>query len=262
MLCQPPMSTPHPSYRRSKRPFSSLHCPSPTSHSSPHYFTSSPSPSSSDPSDDEPPHKKLAQSLTRLSLSSTPQPEPLPTKEIEMKQRKSYDKDQFTTVIESLSTTSEDEPEDGNDEGWEAPFPRDEAHVTILSEIEKRLTQFPTKVLLSGTGNGGAADTALVLYRSPESMGLPPLERQNEEDAKVATRKRIIERRRLEKMGSHVVDQKVFVADGYEADAEDWDDSPRMETASTVPNGFQGYRNRVEEDEEDEEDDGEMMDLD
>src|SRR5271169_3298989 len=120
------MSTPHPTYRRTKRPFSSLHCPSPPS--STHYFTSS---SSSSSSDDEPPHKKLAQSLTRLSLSSTPIPEPPPThKDAEMKQRKSYEKDEFTTVIESLSTSSEDdEPDREEREGREAPFPRVEAHV-------------------------------------------------------------------------------------------------------------------------------------
>lgn len=45
--------------------------------------------------------------------------------------------------------------------------------------------------------------------------------------------------------------------DGYEADAEDLeDDSPAV---SGMPNGFQGYRNQVDEYDDD---DGEMMDLD
>jgi hypothetical protein len=186
-----------------------------------------------------------------------------------MKQPKSYEKDEFTTVIESLSTSSEDETEQQQDNaGRDAPFPRDEAHVTILSEIEKRLSQFPGKVLL-GVGEPGKEDTALVLYRSPESMGLPPLERQKQEEAKVAMRKRIMERRRLEKMGvAPSVNYKVQVeeevheeeeGDGYEADAEDLEDDSLPE--SGMPNGFKGYRNQVDE-YDDDDDDGEMMDLD
>lgn len=192
-----------------------------------------------------------------------------------MKQRKSYEKDEFTTVIESLSTSSsEDDDElDREEDKRDAPFPRDEAHVTILSEIEKRLNQFPTKLIL-GSGGGAAADTALVLYRSPESMGLPPLERQRQEDAKTAIRKRIMERRRLEKMGmapnverkvqvQEEVDQEVEDGDGYEADAEDLDDDLPTVAApvSGMVNGYygyHGYRNQVVDDDNDEE----MMDLD
>ena len=190
-----------------------------------------------------------------------------------MKQRKSYEKDEFTTVIESLSTSASEDDDDQPDveDKREAPFPRDEAHVTILSEIEKRLNQFPTKLIL-GSGGGGAADTALVLYRSPESMGLPPLERQRQEDTKAAIRKRIIERRRLEKMGmvsdvqkkvqvQEEVDEEEVDGDGYEADAEDLDDdSPTIAApVSRMVNGYHEYRNQVVQDDDD---DGEMMDLD
>ena len=197
-----------------------------------------------------------------------------------MKQRKSYEKDEFTTVIESLSTSSEDEAEAQEEmqETREAPFPRDEAHVTILSEIEKRLNQFPTKLVLgSGVVGGvaGTADTALVLYRSPESMGLPPLERQRQEEAKAMIRRRIMERRRLDKMGIvsdgerriHVQDldgeQEEEEGDGYEADAEDLEDDIHTSPVPGMVNGYHGYRNQVEDDDDDDDDDdGEMMDLD
>src|ERR1700737_2148670 len=112
------MSTPS-SRNRTKRYLSSISCSSPSS------------------DDDERPHKKLALSLNRLSLSTTPSNEP---RDLEMKQRKSYEKDEFTTVIESLSTSTSDSDDDEVlREDSDAPFPRDEAHVTILSEIEKRL---------------------------------------------------------------------------------------------------------------------------
>ena len=112
-----------------------------------------------------------------------------------MRQRKSYEKDPYTIVIESLSTTSSDSSSsEEKKEDNEAPFSRDENHVTILSEIEKRLTKFPHKLLVPST-----PDTALVLYHSPESMGLPKLERQRQEDMKADMRKRITERRRLER---------------------------------------------------------------
>ena len=226
---KPKMSIPHPTTRRSKRPLSSLSCPS------------SPS-SDSDDDDLEPPHKKLAQSLNRLSLSATPIPESTRA-DTEMKSRKSYEKDSFTTVIESLSTTTSD-TEAPDEKEIEAPFPRDEARVTILSEIERRLTQFPPNLFSMNS----SPDNALVLYRSPESMGLPKLERQKQEDMKIAIRKRIAERRKLESL-------KV---DGYEADAEDFEDSPLLNRA----NGFGNEMRDNNEEEEEEEGDGEMMDLD
>ena len=176
-----------------------------------------------------------------------------------MRQRKSYEKDAFTTVIESLSTTTSDSESVKDDNDMDAPFPRDEAHVTILSEIEKRLTQFPHKLL---TPSASSPDTALVLYRSPESMGLPKLERQKQEEMKSAMRKRIMEKRRAEK-----VVNKEEVLDGYEADAEDWEESPPRPHA----NGFQrdmghsmGNGNQVNGFDmgDEEEDDGDMMDLD
>ena len=78
-----------------------------------------------------------------------------------------------------------------------------------------------------------------------------------------------MERRRLEKMGvAPSVNYKVQVeeevheeeeGDGYEADAEDLEDDSLPE--SGMPNGFQGYRNQVDE-YDDDDDDGEMMDLD
>ena len=241
------MNTPTPTYRRLKRPFSSLSCPS----------SSSLSPSSSSSSDDNAqPHKKLARSLNRLSLSATP------NADIEMRQRKSYEKDAFTTVIESLSTTTSDSESVKEDNDVDAPFPRDEAHVTILSEIEKRLTHFPHKLLAPTTSS---PDTALVLYRSPESMGLPKSERQKQEDMKSAIRKRIMEKRRAEK-----VVNKEEVLDGYEADAEDWEELPPRPHA----NGFQrdiGHSMGNHQDGnqlngfdmgDDDEDDGDMMDLD
>jgi len=164
-----------------------------------------------------------------------------------MKQRKSYEKDEFTTVIESLSTSS-----DGEEEVFEvesdAPFPRDEAHVTILSEIEKRLTRFPLKMVTPSA----VTDTALVLYRSPESMGLPRLERQRVEDEKVEMRRRILERRRGV---TEVLPTEVEGSDGYEADVDDWEDTPRN---SPLVNGI--HDNGELDDNHD--DDGEMMDLD
>lgn len=222
--------------RRSKRRLSTISCPS-----------SSPS------SEDERPHKKLALSLNRLSLSSTPQPEP-ELHEIEMKQRKSYEKDAFTTVIESLSTSTSDNEHAGEvDEGSDsdAPFSRDEAHVTILSEIEKRLTKLPHQLLTPST-----PDTALVLYRSPESMGLPKLERQKLEERKMDTRKRILEKRRLAQMEAEPVGD----LDGYEADAEDWDGPSHR---NGMVNGFQRH-DMVDDDvtNEDDLDEGDMMDLD
>ena len=207
--------------KRKKRLYSSLSCPSSPS------LTSSRSPPSDD-SDEDRPSKKLALSLNRLSLSNTPEPK---EKEIEMRQRKSYQKDAFTTVIESLSTTDSDQSDDnlpdetskatgvseGSVEGMgEAPFSRDEAHVTILSEIEKRLTKLPHKLLRADKDDEGKArETALVLYRSPESMGLPVSERHKSEDMKALTRKRIIERRRRQRNGE-------VEGDGYEADVEDF----------------------------------------
>ena len=253
--CRPRMNTPPPSYRRSKRPFSSLSCP-PSSLSS----------SSSDENDDidnDRPHKKLALSLNRLALSSTPNPEP---KDIEMRVPRSYEKNSFTTVIQSLSTTTTDtEDDDIPSASRDAPFPGDEAHVTILSEIEKRLTQFPHK-LLSPSSNG-VPDTALVLYRSPESMGLPKLERQKQEEMKAAMRKRILEKRWAEK--------NVAKDDGYEADAEDWEESPPQRQSTAITNGVLGNYNGghlnqfgsqvngydMGEDDEDD-DEGERMDLD
>ena len=167
-----------------------------------------------------------------------------------MKQRKSYEKDEFTTVIESLSTSTSDSDDDEVlREDSDAPFPRDEAHVTILSEIEKRLTKFPHKLLAPSE----KPDTALVLYRSPESMGLPRLARQELEDAKMDMRRRIIEKRRA--VQNETVAKE---SDGYEADAEDWEEIPtKRPTLST-----NGYRH-VDVDVDDYDDDyGEMMNLD
>lgn len=158
-----------------------------------------------------------------------------------MRQRKSYEKDAFTTVIESLSTTTSDDEEVDPGVESDAPFPRDEAHVTILSEIEKRLTKFPGKLIAPTS----APDNALVLYRSPESMGLPKLERQKQEELKEETRKRILETRRrmrLEEAGRGELD-------GYEADYEDPD---YMSPKRHVVNGH-----AIVEDEE-----GDLMDLD
>jgi hypothetical protein len=180
-----------------------------------------------------------------------------------MRQRKSYEKDAFTTVIESLSTTTSDSESVQGDKDFDAPFSRDEAHVTILSEIEKRLTQFPHKLLVPSTSS---PDTALVLYRSPESMGLPKLERQKQEDMKNAMRKRILEKRRAEKVANNEV------LDGYEADAEDWEELPPRPHANrfqrnmghSMGNHQDGYQlNGVAmADEDEDEDDGDMMDLD
>jgi hypothetical protein len=240
------------SRRRLKRAFASLSCPS--------------SSNDDDDNDNDRPHKKLGLSLTRLSLSSTANP-PEP-KDIEMRVPKSYEKDSFTTVIQSLSTTSDSEDEGESAAVTDAPFPHDEAHVTIISEIEKRLTQFPHQ-LLSPCSSSGQPDTALVLYRSPESMGLPKLERQKQEDMKVAMRKRIQEKRRAE-------EKKVAKDDGYEADAEDLGDwiAPPSWHQNTLVNGFQyetfgrgfpgsqvnGFSVDVNENED--EDEGDMMDLD
>jgi|SRR5579862_6321257 len=222
------MTTSHRHLRHSKRPLPPLSSPSSSG-------------SESDNNDDRP-SKRLAKSLNRLSLSSTPIPEP---HDIEMRQRKSYEKDPYTVVIESLSTTSSDadDEDDKKHEESDAPFSRDENHVTILSEIEKRLSRFPHKLLSPST-----PDTALVLYRSPESMGLPKLERQKQEEAKAEMRRRIAERRRLEAQARNPPD-----LDGYEADVEDW--------------GSHNHVNRTNgihemSDENEDEDDGEMMDLD
>ena len=172
-----------------------------------------------------------------------------------MRQRKSYEKDAFTTVIESLSTTtSESESEEDRGRASEAPFPRDEAHVTILSEIEKRLTKFPpSKVIVSMS----VPDTALVLYRSPESMGLPKLARQRQEDLKMEMRRRIIEKRRGMREAAPV--EPVPELDGYEADAEDLEGLSSKKRYSP--------RNQIvvedmQDEEDDEEDDQDMMDLD
>jgi hypothetical protein len=215
------MPTPKPNTKRS---LSALSCSSPSSSG-----------------DDERPQKKLALSLNRLSLTGTTSLDN-DTKDLEMKQRKSYEKDEFTTVIESLSTSTSDNSDDEvfEREDSDAPFPRDEAHVTILSEIEKRLTKFPHTLLAPST----LPDTALVLYRSPESMGLPRLERQNQEDMKSDIRRRILEKRRNDMMS------KTRDLDGYEADAEDWEERPSIRTSSRM--------NGADMDEED----GEMMDLD
>jgi hypothetical protein len=208
-----------------------------------------------------------------------------------MRQRKSYEKDSFTTVIESLSTTTttsssestSDDDEDKRNVESDAPFPRDEAHVTILSEIEKRLTKFPpSKNLISTVGlrslgmMGASTDGALVLYRSPESMGLPKLERQKEEEMKAEMRRRIMEKRR----GINIrVDQPPAVVvgrratggelDGYEADAEDLEDEDegRSMKRHIIPNGHVAVAAAaipvaVVEDMDDYDDDGEMMDLD
>lgn len=271
-----PANTPKATPRRVKRPFATL--------STPH--SSLPSTSSSD-SDDDRPHKKLALSLNRLSLSSTPIPEP--PKDIEMRQRKSYEKDAFTTVIESLSTTSSDDDNDEIEENGahgrdndEAPFPRVENHVSIIAEIEKRLTQFPFKIVVppAGKEKPGGNESALVLYRSPESMGLPRSERHHAEELKAATRKRILEKRMRRAKGTHEE------GDGYEADAEDWEEVTYQKPVAAGINGI--YRNGsyggngavtvngfhqgmhmgcddpIVNDavDDEEEDDGEMMDLD
>jgi hypothetical protein len=172
-----------------------------------------------------------------------------------MRQRKSYQKDAFTTVIESLSTTSDSSSHEDHNTLHDstAPFPRDEARVTILSEIEKRLTQFPPKIFSMRS----TPDNALVLYRSPESMGLPKLERQKQEDLKIAMRKRIAEKRKLKVATSE--------GDGYDADAEDLDDSPT--TSLPLPylqtNGVKNHHDMVDHHIGDEEmDDGDMMELD
>lgn len=276
--------------KRKKRLYSSLSCPSSPS------LDSSRS-SLSDDSDEDRPSKKLALSLNRLSLSNTPEPKEV--KDVEMRQRKSYQKDAFTTVIESLSTTDSDKSDheekladdaskqagvaDGTTEGMgEAPFSRDEAHVTILSEIEKRLTKFPHKLLRAEKDDDGKdKETALVLYRSPESMGLPVSERHKGEDMKALTRKRIIERRRRQRNGNVDVE-----ADGYEADVEDFPSkAPLLHVNGAhhgpahhiAGNGFVGnagyqaqtghvnsYGAPIAEDLDDDEDDmdGEMMELD
>jgi hypothetical protein len=180
-----------------------------------------------------------------------------------MRQRKSYEKDAFTTVIESLSTTSSDTESPAKDE-VEAPFPREETRVTIISEIEKRLTHFPHKLLHPSSST---PDTALVLYRSPESMGLPKLERQKQVDLKVAFRKRIQDKRRGER-------KIIKDEDGYEADAEDWEESPRKQHQQQnllLANGFQpnsgwGFSRSdqlgVVNGFHDMDNDGDMMDLD
>lgn len=168
-----------------------------------------------------------------------------------MRQRKSYEKDAFTTVIESLSTTTSDneDPEPGGVES-DAPFPRDEAHVTILSEIEKRLTKFPGKWIAP---TSEPDHHALVLYRSPESMGLPKLERQRLEEGKEETRKRILEKRR----GIRLLERGRGDLDGYEADYEDPDYVPPRRH---VVNGHGALRDEgVDEEQEEEED---LMDLD
>jgi hypothetical protein len=173
-----------------------------------------------------------------------------------MRQRKSYEKDAFTTVIESLSTTTSESEEEDKEVESDAPFPRDEAHVTILSEIEKRLTKFPpSKVFAPAT----APDNALVLYISPESMGLPKLERQRREEMKADMRKRIMEKRRGVRESPEEVTRVGAVGgeDGYEADAEDLDEVPTR----YLPNG---HSTVVVEDIEHTDDDGDedMMDLD
>lgn len=166
-----------------------------------------------------------------------------------MRQRKSYEKDPYTIVIESLSTTTSDSDDENDKKHYEsdAPFSRDESHVTILSEIEKRLNKFPHKLLKPAT-----QDNALVLYRSPESMGLPKLERQKHEDLKAEIRKRIAERRRMEKAA-----RKPSDLDGYEADAEDWES-----TETNHVNQSNGVQDMVDTDIQEEEDEGDMMDLD
>jgi hypothetical protein len=182
-----------------------------------------------------------------------------------MRQRKSYQKDAFTTVIESLSTSDSENPDAAEEvRAGEAPFPRAENHVRIISEIEKRLTQFPTKVLATAVGGKERGqEGALVLYRSPESMGLPRSERHHAEELKAATRKRIMEKRRGGK-GVAVPEE----GDGYEADAEDWEDGPVRKQG--VMNGVletngvhRGNGSMVSEDIEDEDEEyGDMMDLD
>jgi hypothetical protein len=185
-----------------------------------------------------------------------------------MRQRKSYEKDAFTTVIESLSTSDSDDPDRPHDDvrGKETPFPRAENHVSIISEIERRLTQFPTKVLVPGMGgkDSRGQEGALVLYRSPESMGLPRSERHHAEELKAATRKRILERRRG---GKGVIGRVVDEGDGYEADAEDWEDWP-VRKQGVVNGGLEtngvhrGDETMGSEDIDEDEEYGDMMDLD
>ena len=152
-------------------------------------------------------------------------------------------------MIESLSTSTSDEDEDerkDKHEDSEAPFSRDENHVTILSEIEKRLSKFPRRLLAPTV-----PDNALVLYRSPESMGLPKLEQQRQEESKAEMRKRIIERRRMEAEALKPPD-----SDGYEADAEDWDGRNHDKRSNGI------YEMSDEDNDNDEGDEGDMMDLD
>jgi hypothetical protein len=158
-----------------------------------------------------------------------------------MRQRKSYEKDRYTIVLESLSTTEDEEDEPPAKER-ETPFDRDESHVSILSEIEKRLTKFPRRLLLPG----GEDQRALVLYRSPESMGLPS-KGNDVESAKEAIRMRIRERNTN--------------GDGYEADGEEMAREMRRNTryGNGVPR-LEEMEDEVLVDEEEEE--GDMMDLD
>ena len=164
-----------------------------------------------------------------------------------MKQRKSYEKDAHTIVIESLSTTSSDTDEEEQG-GREAPFSRHQNHVSIISEIEKRLNQFSKKVISPNPGEGGIpSQNALVLYRSPESMGLPALERGTSiEEMKAEARKRAIKRRR----------NSVVELDGYEADADD-------DRKTSITNGRSNeMTNMSDDDDDDDDDDVDMMDLD
>ena len=205
-----------------------------------------------------------------------------------MRQRKSYEKDSFTTVIESLSTTDSEDDDENDGRGRkrgvseEAPFPRDENHVSIISEIEKRLTQLPHTLLVPAAEKERTSEGALVLYRSPESMGLPRSDRHAAEELKAAMRKRITEKRKGNGSGG----RRHEVGDGYEADAEDWEEvSSRKPVHAPVHppahgfyyggngdvgvNGFQdGIQGAAVDNfmndavDEDEENDGEMMDLD
>jgi hypothetical protein len=88
-------------------------------------------------------------------------------------------------------------------------------------------------------------------------MGLPKLERQRLEEMKMDTRKRILEKRRL---AAHMQRGQVRDSDGYEADAEDWDDVPRR---NHLVNGFQRH-DMIDDDNVDDcdDDEGDMMDLD
>lgn len=89
-------------------------------------------------------------------------------------------------------------------------------------------------------------------------MGLPKSERHTAEELKAATRKRIMERRRGRK---GVSDER----DGYEADAEDWEDGPVRKqgvmNGGLATNGVHREEAMRGEDIEDEEY-GDMMDLD